>query len=70
MGSPLVQLQQLSFGYGTDPLFSKVDLSVDAKARICLVGPNGAGKSTLLNLLLGNLTPTEGSTTKKAGVSK
>jgi len=28
--------------------------------KIGLIGPNGVGKSTLLNILLGNLTPQQG----------
>ncbi|MDL9935773.1 ABC-F family ATP-binding cassette domain-containing protein [Gordonia sp. ABSL1-1] len=37
-----------------------VSLQVDAGDRIGIAGPNGAGKSTLLGLLLGGITPTEG----------
>ena len=33
---------------------------VDMESRIVLVGPNGAGKSTLLKLIVGELTPTTG----------
>ena len=32
-----------------------------AESRICIVGDNGAGKTTLLKILLGELTPVEGS---------
>ena len=36
-------------------------LAVPAGRVVALVGPNGAGKSTLLHLVVGTLTPTEGS---------
>ena len=38
-----------------------VDLQVRWAERIAIVGPNGSGKSTLLELLLGRLTPSQGS---------
>lgn len=37
-----------------------VNLSIPRGEIRCLIGPNGAGKSTLLNLLVGQLTPSEG----------
>ncbi|MFN8076910.1 MAG: ABC-F family ATP-binding cassette domain-containing protein [Kineosporiaceae bacterium] len=45
-----------------------VDLQVDWADRIAVTGPNGAGKSTLLRVLLGRLTPDEGSATLGPGV--
>ena len=44
-----------------------VSLQVEARSRIGITGPNGAGKTTLLRLLLGRLTPDEG--TASLGVS-
>jgi ABC-2 type transport system ATP-binding protein len=40
-----------------------VDLSVAAGERVALLGPNGAGKTTTLLMLLGAITPDEGSIT-------
>lgn len=37
--------------------------------RVLVTGPNGSGKTTLLRLLLGTLTPDEGSTTLGSGVA-
>jgi zinc transport system ATP-binding protein len=50
----------LSFGYGTDLVLEHVDLELRRGEFVALVGPNGSGKSTLLRLLLGLLTPWEG----------
>ena len=38
-----------------------VDLSIGAGERVGLLGPNGAGKTTTLLMLLGAITPDEGS---------
>jgi len=58
----ILQLQHVSFRYSKDDLylFQDVCLDINPKSRIALVGKNGLGKSTLLNLLLGNLSLTEG----------
>ena len=40
-----------------------VDLIVGAGERVGLLGPNGAGKTTTLLMLLGAITPDEGSIT-------
>ncbi|MFS0703386.1 ABC-F family ATP-binding cassette domain-containing protein [Cellulomonas sp. 179-A 9B4 NHS] len=45
-----------------------VDSQLDWQDRVAVTGPNGAGKSTLLALLLGRLTPDEGSAALGPGV--
>ncbi|MDR4514033.1 ATP-binding cassette domain-containing protein [Nitrosomonas sp.] len=57
----LMRVNQMSFGYADGSLFEKVQLVLQAGARIALLGPNGAGKSTLIKLLTGDITPTAGS---------
>ena len=56
----LMRVNQMSFGYADGPIFEKVQLVLQAGARIALLGPNGAGKSTLIKLLTGDITPTAG----------
>src|SRR6478752_8836079 len=51
------------------PLFSKLNLVVNAGDRIGLVAANGRGKSTLLNLMTGKLEPTEGEITRARGLT-
>jgi len=55
MQSPLVQLTDLSFGYGGDLVLESVGLSVNRGDYLGLIGPNGSGKTTLLKLILGTL---------------
>ncbi|MCI2239512.1 ATP-binding cassette domain-containing protein [Paenibacillus sp. TRM 82003] len=45
-----------------------VDLQVGAGDRVAVTGPNGAGKTTLLSLLLGRVTPQEGTASLGSGV--
>jgi len=73
-GRALVQLESCGFEYpardGVRPkkVFSNVNFSIDSGEKIGVVGPNGAGKSTMLKLLLGELSATSGSLSKKPGV--
>jgi zinc transport system ATP-binding protein len=55
MESPLVQLTDVGFGYGGDPVLDGVDLAVNRGEYLGLIGPNGSGKTTLLKLILGTL---------------
>jgi ATP-binding cassette subfamily F protein 3 len=59
----VAELTGVSVGYDGDTVLSDVDLVVERGRKIALVGPNGAGKTTLLRLILGELTPTEGTVT-------
>jgi len=58
---PVLQFQQVTFGYNKDKiLYKDVDLGVDLDSRVAIVGPNGTGKSTLLKLMVGTLEPLDG----------
>ena len=43
----------LSRSYGSQEVFTDVDLSIDRGARVVVIGLNGAGKTTLLRILAG-----------------
>ena len=61
-GKYILTLKDLAFAYTPDqPLLDKLNISVGARDRICVIGPNGKGKTTLLKLLAGVLTPSKGS---------
>jgi zinc transport system ATP-binding protein len=60
-GVVLVRAEGVSFAYGRTTVLESVDLTVRAGEFVALVGPNGSGKSTLLKVLLGSLSPSEGS---------
>lgn len=57
---PLVELNQVSFGYGTRPVVEHISLHLHPGQFAALVGPSGAGKTTLLKLILGVLHPSIG----------
>jgi ATP-binding cassette, subfamily F, member 3 len=65
----ILQVADLSFGYGADKLFGAVTFSVALGERLALVAPNGAGKSTLLRLVSGEIAPDEGTVVLRRGVS-
>ncbi len=57
-----VEVEKLSIQFPgqAKPLFSNINLMVEAGERIAIIGPNGVGKTTLLRLLAGELAPTYG----------
>ncbi len=55
-----VEVENLSKGYGDEPLFKKLNLMIAAGDRVAVIGANGIGKSTLLKTLVGELTPDTG----------
>ena len=55
-----VDIEQLDFSYGEQPVLQKICLSIDRGTTLGLIGPNGGGKTTLIRLLLGLLKPTCG----------
>ncbi|KAI8613167.1 P-loop containing nucleoside triphosphate hydrolase protein, partial [Chytriomyces sp. MP71] len=61
---PVLSFTDVDFSYSgnmnENPIYKKLNFSVDTDSRIALLGPNGAGKSTLLKLMLGKLTETRG----------
>jgi ATP-binding cassette, subfamily F, member 3 len=57
----LLEARNVSFGYTPDnPLFRRINLTINARDRFGVIGNNGKGKSTLLNLLSGGLKPVTG----------
>ena len=58
-----LQIEGLRFAYPgrAEPALDGLSLTVEAGEVLALAGPSGCGKSTLLGVLLGLLTPQEGS---------
>ena len=63
----LINLRNFGVTLGA-PLFSNLNLTVDAGDRIGIVAANGRGKTTLLNSLAGRLEPTTGDITRSRGL--
>jgi ATP-binding cassette, subfamily F, member 3 len=60
----MLSINNLSFYFGSRPLYQHVNLHIKPKDRIGLIGANGTGKSTLLRLIVGEYQPDEGSISK------
>ncbi len=56
----VIQCDRVSFSYGEAPILTDVSFSIHQLDSVALVGPNGGGKSTLLKLILGLLSPQQG----------
>ncbi len=56
----IIELEQATIGYGDHHVFTGINFSTTAGARIGLLGRNGAGKSTLIKALSGELPLTKG----------
>lgn len=51
--SALLEVSNLSTGYGKAQVIAGLDLEVRAGSIVTVIGPNGAGKTTLLNAIMG-----------------
>jgi len=63
LGTQVIDVEQVDFGFGDDLLLRDVTLRLDRRERLGIVGANGSGKSSLLDLMAGRLVPTAGSVT-------
>jgi len=59
-GKLVAQLKGVTFGYGDTPVIKNLSTTILRGDRVGVIGPNGSGKTTLLRLLLGDLTPQQG----------
>lgn len=55
-----VKLEDVSFGYGKEPLLEHISLVINPGDKVLIKGPNGQGKSTLLKLISGLYRPNSG----------
>jgi ATP-binding cassette, subfamily F, member 3 len=59
-GNEVLNVRDVSLGYGEKVLSTGLDLSVYRGERIALIGPNGIGKTTLLKAITGRQEPLTG----------
>jgi len=59
-GRVVLELSNLSAGYGATPVFTNLNYILEKGERVALVGPNGVGKSTMMKILAGRLPLLEG----------
>lgn len=58
-----VTLSNAGRRFNKEWIFRNVNFTFAPKGKYAVLGPNGSGKSTLLSIILGNLTPSEGTVT-------
>lgn len=56
----MIELKDVTRGFGDNLLFQNLDFSVPTGSVTCLLGPSGCGKTSLLNLMAGLLAPDAG----------
>ncbi len=56
----LLEVQDLSAGYGKVPVLHSISLNVAEDETVAIIGPNGAGKSTLLKTIAGLVRASSG----------
>src|SRR5262249_3360694 len=59
-GSLVIQAKGVGFSYGDRTIIDGLTTTLMRGDKIGIIGPNGAGKTTLLRLLLGQLSPSQG----------
>ena len=64
----LIEIRKLDYSVGGPLLLEGVELSLEARERVCVVGRNGAGKSTLLKLIDREIRPDDGEVRVSPGV--
>lgn len=57
----MISINNLSFHFGSRPMYDDANLHIRPKDKIGLIGLNGTGKSTLLRLIVGEYKPDSGS---------
>ncbi len=63
----LLNMLNISAGYGGPPLLEGVNLQIERGERVCLLGRNGAGKTTLMKLVTGELPAELGTIDRQKG---
>lgn len=57
----MISASSIYLQYGDRVLFDRINLTIKPSEKIGLVGKNGAGKSTLIKIIVGAMSPMEGS---------
>lgn len=68
-GKVVAEIEETGMSFGAKHVFSGANFVIGKGDKIALVGRNGEGKTTLARMLVGQLTPTEGSVRLGANVN-
>lgn len=59
-GNDVLQLRDISMGYGERILFKDLNLDIYRGEKVALIGANGIGKSTLFKIIMNEIVPLSG----------
>lgn len=59
-GNDVLQLRNISMGYGERILFKDLNLDIYRGEKVALIGANGIGKSTLFKIIMNEIVPLSG----------
>lgn len=65
----ILNCDNISLHFGTNEVLNKITLNINQGDKVGIIGVNGAGKTTLFKIITGELSPTTGKVTTKAGAS-
>ena len=68
-GQIVAEIKEAGMSFGSKHVFSGANFTIERGDKIALVGRNGEGKTTLARMIVGQLTPTEGSIRVGANVN-
>ena len=57
----IIKIKDLHFSYGGPKILENIEIDIKQNEFIGMVGPNGSGKTTLLKIIMGALSPDQGS---------
>jgi len=63
----ILSCSNITKSFGTDSILEHVSFHIEEREKAAIVGINGAGKSTLFKIIVGELSPDEGSVTISRG---
>jgi ATP-binding cassette subfamily F protein uup len=64
----LISLNDITVGFGGQPILDHVDMQIARGERVCLLGRNGTGKTTLMKVIGGEIQPQNGHIAKQPGL--
>lgn len=56
----MIKIKHLSFAYDKKDILHNINLNIQKGELVGVIGESGSGKTTLMNLILGDLTPVQG----------
>lgn len=59
-GRLVIEAENLAYAYAERPILTDFSTVIQRGDKVGIIGPNGSGKTTLLRLLIGELTPQQG----------